>query len=249
MAWRNRAHLEARGLPVPTAYARRVLARLLACCVAVAALALASCGDDTSVGDERADQARQAGIEAGLPDDVVDFLALAASGVDATYQVTYPSTEATDDVVVASQPPRLRVDIVRGEQVIRTELATDDGSFRCERADESSPLECESTTVVPQAPHALDASTVEELTESLRAGLEDFTFEITTEPILGVDATCLTTNVRAERDRPELAASATMCVSPEGVLLRLERADQVVEASQYSTTIADNTFVRPDAGD
>lgn len=185
-------------------------------------------------------------MEAGLSEEVADFLSLAASGVDATYQVTYPSSEATDDVVVASQPPRLRVDIVRDGDVIRTELATEDGSYTCERADADSDLVCETASVAPTAPHALDPSTIEALVSALRSGLEDFTFEVTTETILDVEASCLTTEIRTERARPELAPAATMCVSGEGVLLRLDRAGEMVEASQYSTSLADNTFERPD---
>lgn len=224
-----------------------MLPRTLIAALVLIASSLAGCGDDgPTVGEQRAEQARQAGHDAGLPADVADFLALAASGVDATYQVTYPSSEATDDVVVASAPPHLRVDVVRADQVIRTELATDDGSYRCERADADSALVCESTSVVPKAPHALADSTVDALVDALRSGLADFTFEVTTEEILDVEATCLTTEVRTDRDRPELAPAATMCVSAEGVLLRLDRAGEMVEASQYSTTVADGTFVRPD---
>lgn len=227
-------------------YDPEVLPRALIASLLIVTVAAGCGGDDPSVGDQRADQARQAGLDAGLPEDVADFLALAARGVDATYQVTYPSTEATDDLVIASQPPRLRVDVVRGDQVIRTELATDDGSYRCERADAESPLACESTSVVPKAPHALDQATIDALVEALRSGAEDFTFDVTTSTILDVNATCLTTEVRTDRARPELAPAATMCVSDVGVLLRLDRAGEVVEASQYTATVADNTFVRPD---
>lgn len=209
-------------------------------------LALGACGDEPSVGDQRAEQARGAAIEAGLPSEVADFLATAARGVDATYQVTYPGAEDADDVVVASAPPQLRVDVVRDDQVIQTELATEDGSFRCTRADVDSALACDRASVVPRVPSRLDEDTVADLTESLRGRLDDFTFAVTTETILDVEATCLVTRVRAERDRPELAAGGTMCVSRDGVLLRLDRAGEMVEASQYSTSVPDDTFVRPD---
>lgn len=218
---------------------------LLVLC-ALAAFGVIACGDDPSVGDERADQARQAALDAGLPADVADFLATAARGVDATYQVTYPSSEASDDVVVASDPPNLRVDVVRDGEAIRTDLTTEDGSLHCERADADSPLTCRSTSVVLRVPNRFSDETVADLTDSLRGRLEDFTFEVTTEEILGVDATCLVTRVRADRDRPELSSGATMCVSDQGVLLRLDSNGETVEAREYATTVADNTFVRPD---
>lgn len=222
--------------------------RIITVALVLFALA-AACGDDEpTVGEQRADQARQAALDAGLPDDVADFLALAASNVDATYQVTYPSSEATDDVVVASSPPNLRVDVMRGDTVVRTDVATADGSFRCDRDSADAPLQCDESALRPSAPNAFDDDAIAALVASLEAGLEDFTFEVSTDSILGVPATCLTTEVRADRARPELAPAATMCVSDEGVLLRLDRAGDVLEASQYSTSLADNTFARPDAG-
>ncbi len=78
-------------------------------------LVLAACGSDdpvTAVGRDRADQARQAALDAGLDADVADFLALAAQGETATYQLTYPGPSDGSELVVTSRPPDRRVDLV-----------------------------------------------------------------------------------------------------------------------------------------
>ncbi len=54
------------------------------------------------------------------------------------------------------------------------------------------------------------------------------------------------TQLRPDRDRPELATSGTLCVSPEGALLRVLQGEQELDATDYTTEIPDNTFVRPD---
>ena len=73
-------------------------------------LALVACGDDGSASDAREDQVREAAEEAGLPDEVVDVLELAARGVDGTFQVTYAGRgrHLAGDLAGAAQPAHRR---------------------------------------------------------------------------------------------------------------------------------------------
>lgn len=219
---------------------------LLAIVLAVAAVA--GCADGDDVGDERAEQARSAALEAGLEPDVADFLALAARGETATYQATYPGPDDGTDLVVANRPPDRRVDVVTDEVIVQVQLSLDGESFRCSRDPDADAIdECERTDAIVEAPGVFGAAAMTTLTESLTERLEDFTFELQTSPIAGVEAQCLVTRVREGRERPELADGGTICVSDEGVLLRVAQGDELLEATDYSTEIPDNTFVRPDA--
>lgn len=210
--------------------------------------ALGSCGEDPAdIGADRAEQARTAARAAGLDDDVADFLALASRGATATYQATYPGPTEASELVVANDPPDRRVDIVADDLVVEVRLVLDGEAFRCERDDERDEIgACERTDVVVGTPGPFADDTLDDLTASLGARTDDFTFRIETQPIAGVDASCLVTEVREGRERPELGVAGTICVSPEGALLKVDQAGQSLEAVDYATEIPDNTFVRPD---
>lgn len=224
--------------------ARTLLALALGAAVAV------GCSEGDDVGDERAEQARTAALDAGLDDEVADFLALAARGQTATYQATYPGPDDGTDLVVANRPPDRRVDVVADEVIVQVQLSLDGQSFRCTRDPDLDAIDdCERTDALVEAPGAFGDAAMATLTESLTDRLEDFTFELQTSAIAGVEAQCLVTRVREGRERPELADGGTICVSPEGVLLRVAQGDELLEATDYSTDISDNTFVRPDADD
>lgn len=215
--------------------------------IVVACLCAAACSGGDDVGDERAEQARAAGIEAGLDGDVADFLALAARGQTATYQATYPGPDEGTQLVVASRPPDRRVDIVDDDLVVQTQLAVDGEAFRCPRdPDADAIVECERTDAIVESPGAFSTAAMESLTESLADRLADFEFALETSAIAGVEARCLVTRVRPGSERPELADGGTICVSPEGVLLRVVQGDEILEATDYTTDIPENTFLRPD---
>ena len=218
--------------------------------LALASASVVACSSSDVVGDERAEQARTAALDAGLDEGVADFLALAARGQTATYQATYPGPDEGTDLVVANRPPDRRVDVVADEVIVQVQLSLDGESFRCSRDPEVDAIdECERTDAIVEAPGTFGDAAMATLTESLTERLEDFEFELQTSPIAGVEAQCLVTRVREGKERPELADGGTMCVSPEGVLLRVAQGDELLEATDYSTEIADNTFVRPDADD
>ena len=215
--------------------------------LAAATLLGASCGSDDDPGDQRAAQAREAASDAGLDDEVADFLALAGRGPVATYQVTYPGPEPGTSLVVANDPPDRRIDLVEDDVVVEVRLVLDGEAFECAREGDSEEMgRCVRTDAVVEPPGLFDEAALEELTSALGDRREDFTFQIATRPIAGVEARCLLTEIRRGRERPELGERGELCVSPEGALLRIDQGEESLEATDYTTEIPDNTFTRPD---
>ncbi len=211
-------------------------------------LLVAACSDGADVGDERATQAREAALDAGLDVEVADFLALAARGETATYQATYPGPEAGTTLVVANRPPDRRVDIIEDDAIIQVRLSLDGESFTCTRDDEADAITaCDRTDAIVEPPGLFGSATMDALTQSLSERADDFDFSVEETAIAGVQTRCLVTNVREGHERPELVDSGTICVSFEGALLRVAQGDEVLEATDYTTDIPAKTFVRPDA--
>lgn len=212
-----------------------------------AGLALAACGGDgDDTGDQRARQARDAALAAGLDGDVADFLARAARGLTATYQVSYPGPEPGTTLVVANRPPDRRVDLVVDGVVTEVRIVLGGEAFECRRDPDTERIDtCTRTDAVVDPPGLFDDA-LDELTASLAERLDDFTFRVTSRPVAGVEARCLVTEVREERRRPELGERGEICVAPDGALLRVERPGESLEADDYTPEIPDDTFVRPD---
>lgn len=211
----------------------------------VVGIVLAGCGADTDVGEERADQTRDAAAAAGLPDEVGDFLALAARGQTSTYVVTYPGDDGTRIAVAADGADR-RIDLLANGDVTGVQLVIDGEGFECPRDPDAGTFACTKTDAFVAAPGQFDTDALAALTEGLSQAVDDYTFTVETTPIAGVDAQCLVTRIRAGRERAELGASGTLCVSAEGAVLRVDRSGETLTATDYSTTVPDNTFVRPD---
>src|SRR3546814_17601158 len=79
-----------------------------------------ACGGDegtAELGSDRADQVREAAIEAGLEPEVADVLALAARGTTATFRATYNGSDGAS-VVVSPAPPDHRFDAVVGDRAV-----------------------------------------------------------------------------------------------------------------------------------
>ena len=205
-----------------------------------------ACGGSSSA-DRQADRVRTAALDAGLATDVADFLALASRGRAATFQATYPGPDASTKLVVANRPPDRRVDVVVDGTVTETRLVVDGQAFACPLdADAGVIKTCERTDAVVDPPGRLSAGALDSLTRSLAARLDDYTFRVRSSPIAGVEAICLVTQIRPGRQRPELGASGTICVSHEGALLRIDQAGETLKATDYGTEVPDGTFVRPD---
>ena len=227
---------------------RRLLAAATVTVVAVSALA--GCGGGSDAGDQRADQVRAAAVDAGLEPEIADFLALAARGQTATYQATYPGPNPDTKLVVANDPPNRRVDVLTDDVTTEVRLVLDGEAFTCPRNQDHDAIEtCTRTDAVVEGPGAFDDATLEQLTTSLRDRRDDFTFRIRRDTIAGVRASCLVTELKPGHERSDLGADGTICISPEGALLRVEQGSDSLEALDYTTEIPEHTFVRPDEQD
>ena len=226
------------------------------------AATLAACGDGadevTEAGEARAEQARTAALEAGLEEDVADFLGLVARGDTGTYEVRYPGPSEGTELVVTNRPPDRRVEVVADGLTFEVRLVTDGQAFEClppdtdgdpgsgGAADEPAELACTRTDAVVEAPGVFRPEALDDLSESLAARLDDYTFEIETKAVAGIEARCLVTRLRSGREDPELGSGGTICASPEGALVLVDQGDERLEATAYTTEVPDEAFVRPD---
>lgn len=214
---------------------------------------LAGCGDDTdeiaATGDERAEQAREAARDAGLDDEVADFLGVLARGETATYRVRLPGPVEGTELEVTSRPPERRVELIADGTTTEIRLVTDGEAYTCAPEVDGDDVSCERTDALVDPPGVFSARALEELSESLAERAEDYTFEIEEQTVAGVDARCLVTRLRSGREAPELGASGTICASAEGAVLLVDQASERLEATEYSTDVDDAAFVRPDAAD
>ncbi len=209
-------------------------------------LVLAACGSGdpvATVGRDRADQARQAALDAGLDADVADFLALAAQGETATYRLTYPGPDGGSELVVTSRPPDRRVDLVVDGKTTESRLVLDGAAYQC-HPDEG----CERTDAFVAPPGVFTDQAMEDLRASLVDRAADFTFEIQTMSVAGTDARCLVTRRRAGHERPELGAGGTICLAPDGAVVLVDQGDERLEATDYTTEVDADVFELPSEG-
>jgi hypothetical protein len=74
----------------------------------------------------------------------------------------------------------------------------------------------------------------------------DFDFRVENRTIANVTARCLVTTRKPDASSdPTLGASATLCISPEGVILQIETPGGTESAVDYTTTIPGDAFALP----
>ena len=235
---------------------RRRPAVALAGALLATVAALSGCGDDGEtqserVAAERAEQVRELARDAGLSAEVGDFLATAAAVPAATYRVSYEADdEAVVELVVTQLPPDRRIDITAEERdttVSRSLFATDEGSYTCRKGSTSESAIggtdkpvwfCATATEEPATPGAFLEGDLARTVTALRDATEHYDFRVTRRTLLGVRATCLVTELKegAEAD-PALGPDGTLCVSPEGVPLLVDRPAGSLTASRYRTDV------------
>jgi hypothetical protein len=229
--------------------------RLLAAGCLIVVVAAACGGDDESVGERRAEQVRRAAADAGLADDVQDFLALAASAPDATYRATYATDgEGAADarqVLVAQQPPQRRIDIVTADGAAERTIVTDDTVHTCTRpADGDWSCSRADAETAPPTVGVFDDAALDELVRALDAALRDYDFVMSERPVAGARARCLVTRLKEGRTPSErLGAVGTLCLSDEGVVLLAAEPGSQLEASSYTTSLPEDTFDLPTDSD
>ena len=219
----------------------------------VLAAGAAACGDDTdevaATGDERAEQAEAAAQDAGLEDDVAEFLGLLARGETATYRIRFPGPADGTELVIANRPPDRRVELVADGTTTEVRLVTEGQAFTCTPVSESDELTCERTDALVDPPGVFRVEALDELSESLAARADEYAFEIEVLTVAGVEARCLVTRLRAGQESAELGPSGTICASPEGAVLLVDQGSDRLEATEYGTDVDGDAFVRPDRAD
>lgn len=211
----------------------------------VVALTVTACGGG---GPSKSQQARSVAEQAGLPRDVADFFALAAKGTQATYRVALDTTDSKGtklQVTTTQRPPDVRVDTFHADGTIDATFSTKGQRYECTRANDRwqcgdlGPSSSSSGDV-------FDPSAVELAIDGFRQRAADYDFRVEHRTIANVDATCLVTNRKPGHDQdPSLGAAATLCLSPDGAILRAETSAGTLSASSYTTDIPGDAFALP----
>lgn len=220
--------------------------RLAVIALAVALVAAACSSGGSSVADRRAGQARSAARDAGLSGDVQDFLAQASRASSATFQVTYPSTDRSGaEIVVTQEPPDRRIDTVEGAKVLESQIRQRRTDYLCRHQD--SGWTCARTTTGAAPIVGLfDEDAIRQTTLALKAAKVDYAFTVASRRLVGVEASCLTTRLRPGHEAgPKAAPAGTLCLSPEGVVLLIERPGQRLAASGYTTRVPKGALALP----
>ncbi|MGH9184484.1 MAG: hypothetical protein ACRD0U_01495 [Acidimicrobiales bacterium] len=229
---------------------RLAMFAFLAVAVAAAACNGGDGGSDRATG-RRADQARQAAAEAGLDDDVQEILALAASGLDATYQVTFETTGEGEgesaQLVVSQRPPDRRLDLIGADGATATSLFVDDAAYQCSKPADGE-WECVATAADTgsSAPGVFDEDTLASTIAELAASRTVYDFSVERRQVAGVDASCLVTELRPGREPIEgQGESGTLCFSGEGAIVVVEQPGERAAASAYTTDLPADLFNLP----
>jgi hypothetical protein len=205
----------------------------------------ASAGRDARAAAQvRAAQALTIARQAGLGADVQTFLATAAAASDATYTVVYDQGGGQTTTVIA-RPPDRRIDVVGASGPGSTDRLIIKGSdtFVCHL--ETRRWACVSgVTSAPTGPFTPDAvtQTISQLTQLSHT----YDFVVTTRPMLGLDARCLAATRRAGAAAdPTVGEAAVICISPRGVILRVEDSGTPLQATSYRESAPSGAFALP----
>jgi hypothetical protein len=213
---------------------------LLAVTLVTAVLAPAACGDDGDpTATHRAGQVRAAALDAGVPDDVADLLALAASASGATFQVTYRGDDGAE-LVVSQRPPDRRVDVVASGEVVQSRVARGSTTYRCDPLDGA--LRCRRDGGSWRGPGAFSERALDELLEALTRARDAYDLTVEERVVAGTDASCLLTALRPGAEADDRGATGTLCLSEEGVQLLVDSGGERLEATGYTTRVPEGTF-------
>jgi hypothetical protein len=224
---------------------RPLLTAVLGTVVGLTALASCGGGGADGLGDERADQVRQAALEAGLPGDVAEVLALAARGATATFQVTYEGADGAS-ITVSQRPPDRRVDASQGGSIVQSQVVRDGVGYTCEVDEDGEvgdPLDCRRTQGAIPAQGAFTDEALATFTRELAGALDALDLTVETRTIAEVPATCLVSVPKAGTPIDgEGPGVDTICLSEDGAQLLVDSAGERVVAAAYRTEVPDRTF-------
>ncbi len=231
-----------RGAPVRSGRVRRTAALVTSI---IAALLLPACGGGSAT---RAQQQSSIAQQAGLPKDVADFFALASKAAGATYTssiTTVDSSGAPVQITTTQHPPLRRIDVFHADGSVDATIVNHDGSFQCTMTAGS--WQCGDLGPTPSSSGGvLSADAVQQAVDRFRQRAADYDFRTEQRPMVGVTATCLVTTRKPGHDQdPSLGASATLCLSAEGVPLDIEVPTGSLHAVAYASTVDDGVFALP----
>lgn len=208
-------------------------------------VAVAGCGDDEDVGDERSDQLRRTALDAGLPREVADVLALAARGATATFQLTYPGEDGAE-ITISQAPPNRRVDVAQAGLIVRSQVVRGEVAYLCEVPEGGRPgddLECERSSGAVPATGAFTDDELEAFADDLAATRDELDLTVEQRDLAGVEATCLVTApVAGTPIDGEGPGVDTLCLAPDGAQLLVDVGGERVVAASYASSVPEGTF-------
>jgi hypothetical protein len=228
------------------------LARRRHRCAALAlagGLLLAACGGGSD-GDQRADQVRSAASGAGLPRAVVDVLALAAKGPEATYRLTYAGKGGAS-IVVSQRHGDRRVDELSGDTVVSSRVLRHGVGYTCaidttQPASAKKGLTCERVAGDLTQGGQFTPTALATFSRALAASRAQLRLSVTHRTIAHTPATCLESR---PKDGSSGVGSSTLCVSHEGAQLLVDANGQQLKAVSYTTDVPARTFDVAPGGD
>jgi hypothetical protein len=124
-------------------------------------------------------------------------------------------------------------------------IATKDGTYQCTQTN--GQWQCGQLGPAPSSDEGvLGNDTVSKAADVFRQRAADYDFQVQPRSIANTNATCLVTNRKPGHDQdPSLGATATLCLSAEGVPLLIETPTGSLTAVEYATSVADDTFDLP----
>lgn len=206
----------------------------------------AACGGDgPDVAGGRSDQVREAAIEAGVPGDVADVLALAARGASATFQITYRGADGAE-LTVSQAPPNRRVDALTAGLIVQSQVVRNGVGYTCDLPPDGRPgdsLRCRRTRGAIVAEGTFTAEALTAFADELGRTRQQLDLTVEERTIAEVRATCL---VAAPVAGTPLGGTSpgvdTVCLAEDGAQLLVDVGGQRVVASTYRASVPDGTF-------
>lgn len=207
-------------------------------------LAALACGGG---GPSASDQGRSIAQAAGLSKDVADFFALATSGLQATYRVTLQTKDSSGQplqLTTTQRPPDARFDAFNADGTIDSTIATGGKSYQCTM--QANRWDCGELGISAPSGQVFGGDAVKSAIDAFRSRADDYDFRIEDRTIANVAARCLvTTRKPGHESDSTLGASATLCLSHEGVILSIDSPSASITATDYTTTIPNDAFTLP----
>lgn len=214
-------------------------------CLLVVVLGVAACGGQAPT---KADQGRSIAEQAGLAPDVASFFSLAASGANATYRATVDTKDANGNplqVTTTRRPPDTRLDTFHADGTVDSTISVDGRSYQCTMA--ANHWDCGELGVSPSTSvQVFNPTAVQSAIDRFRQRANDYDFRVEDRQVAGISARCLITTRKPGHDQdPSLGASATLCLSRDGVVVLVDVPSGSITATAYTPTIPEDAFTLP----